>query len=97
MAGQAGNWNWSTLLAGGVAAGGRRLAGRANAQLADKIGHLLSSQDPDAYRRGVALLADNSAMLDRVRAITHALGSKALPPQATRLLTDQRRENQPSQ
>jgi hypothetical protein len=79
-----GNWDWTALLAGGAAVGGRRLAGRANARVADEIGRLLSSQDPDAYRRGIAMIASNTAMLDRLRAITHALGSKAAPPQANR-------------
>jgi hypothetical protein len=92
-----GNWDWTTLLAGGAAVGGKRLAGRANARVADEIGKLLSSQDPDAYRRGIMLIAGNSAMMDRLRAITDAIGAKALPPQATKRLTDQRGESQPSQ
>lgn len=79
-----GNWDWTTLLAGGAAVGGKRLAGRANARVADEIGRLLSSQDPDVYRRGITMIAGNSVMLDRVRAITQALGSKAAPPQANR-------------
>jgi hypothetical protein len=82
--GISGNWDLTTLLAGGAAVGGKRLAGRANARMADEIGRLLSSQDPDAYRRGITMIAGNSAMMDRLRAITDAIGAKAVPPQVNR-------------
>jgi hypothetical protein len=90
-----GNWDITTLLAGAGTAGGRHMTQRAGSQLADRIGEMLASRNPDIYRRAIGLIARNDNMLNNLRTGMQALGSKAAPPQTTNLLTDQRqRESQ---
>jgi hypothetical protein len=91
-----GNWDITTLMAGAGAAGGRRIAQRSGAQMADRIGEMLASNNPNVYRAGIALLARSDDALNNLRRGMAALGSKAAPPQITHEITDQR-ANQPSQ
>jgi hypothetical protein len=91
-----GNWDITTLMAGAGAAGGRRIAQRSGAQMADRIGEMLASNNPNVYRAGIALLSRSDDALNNLRRGMAALGSKAAPPQITHEMTDQR-ANQPSQ
>ena len=88
-----GNWDWSTAAAGVGGAAGRRVAQRAGVQMADRIGEMLASQNPDIYRRAIGMIARNDTYLNNLRTGMAELGRGATPAIAHEA-ADQRRPSQ---
>jgi hypothetical protein len=81
-----------TAIAAATALAGRRAV---NDRMARRIADLLVQDNPAAFANAAQLLSRDQRMLDRLRSLGATIASKAIPPQATRLLTDQR-QNQPT-
>ena len=83
-----GDWGWSSILAGTAVAGGRhvkrKMSLERDARIATHIGEMLASNDPDIFRRGIAILASHERMMDRVRNFATP-ASRAAAPQTTDL------------
>jgi len=85
-----GDFSWSTILAGASVAGGvaggrhykRKLSLERDKRIATHIGDMLASNDPDVFRRGVAILASHERFMDRIRNFATPV-SKAAAPQTT--------------
>ena len=87
-----GNWDWTTILAGAGGGAGlgygrskvRKLTLERDSRIATHIGEMLASNDPDIFRRGIAILASHERMMDRVRNFATPT-SRAAAPQTTDL------------
>ena len=81
-----GDWGWSSILAGTAVAGGRHVKRKVSLErdkrIATHIGEMLASNDPDIFRRGIAILASHERMMDRVRNLATP-ASRAAAPQTT--------------
>lgn len=75
--------SWSSVLAGVGGASTRYGHKYGTTRLADEIGRLLASNDPAAFRRGIALAARNGRIMDNLRNWTGTGTSKAIAPQTT--------------
>lgn len=72
-----GNWDVSNLLAGAASAGGRRVLMGAQANLANRVGQMLSSNDPRVFAGGVQVLARSRVLLDNLRVGVDRIASRA--------------------
>ncbi|RME97056.1 MAG: hypothetical protein D6773_16310 [Alphaproteobacteria bacterium] len=69
-----------TIFSGLAGAAGRMRIGRAEAQVARRVAEMLTSSNPDVYRRGVAMVANSPKLLGNFRKSLAAVAESAAVP-----------------
>jgi hypothetical protein len=77
-------WSPGAVLSGAAGATGRHFARRADSRIADRVGEMLSSNDPNVFQRGITIIAQNNRLMNRLRDFTNnRLGAPQIGEQSS--------------